>query len=101
MYTRMQMKRNKGILPAHSPRWKREMIHGRVYQQTRFMSCLSCSDCACQGSPNGSQAREIPEATHTQTRSHVYVRTLGTFVQTSRVLLVGVMSGNMSKCNGT
>lgn len=42
---------------------------------------------------------EIPEATHTH--KHTCIRTLGTFVQTSRVLLVGVMSGNMSKCNGT
>lgn len=42
---------------------------------------------------------EIPEATHTH--KHTCIRTLGTFVQSSRVLLVGVMSGNMSKCNGT
>lgn len=78
IHTRMQMKRNKGILPAHSPRWKRAMIHGRVYQQTRFMSCLSCSDCACQGSPKpfGSQARGNTRShTHTHTRSHAYVCT--------------------------
>lgn len=85
-----------------SPRWQREMIHGRVYQQTRFMSCLSCSDCACQGNPNGSQARGNTRShTHTNTHTYTCIRTLGTFVQTSRVLLVGVMSGNMSKCNGT
>lgn len=73
IHTHMQMKRNKGILPAHSPpRWQREMIHGRVYQQTRFMSCLSCSDCACQGNPNGRQARGNTRS-HTHVHMHTYI----------------------------